>query len=260
MKLEGSQRRNVHHRKIHEDVTSLLLEDIRSGVYQIGQELPSERALMQEFGVGRPAIRESMAKLARMGVVEIRPGMRTRVCPVSIAPLLEEMDGAVKMSLLTPAGQRHMQQIRLLFEVGVGRLVAKQITNEQMQMLEAFQRECELCLHDPVKFADLDVKFHRMLGEATQNPFITAVYDAFGKWLLQQRLTNNSNNPERTTVALSAHQKILDALRTRDPDLVEEALYAHLSDVQNHFWAVMEKNRLPTPAETRSPSPEANTE
>ncbi len=241
MEQARSQRRNVQHRKIHEDVAGLLLEDIRNGVYRVGEELPSERALMAEFGVGRPAIRESLAKLARMGVVEIRPGMRTRVCPVSIGPLLEEMDGAIKMSLLTPAGQRHMQQIRLLFEAGVGRLVARNITEAQLQALEDVQRQCEVVMDNPGSFADLDVKFHRLLGEATGNPFITAVYDAFAKWLLNQRRTNLFANPKRPGLAFQAHGRILEALKTRDPDLVEQAIAAHLDDVQNHFWSVVEQ-------------------
>lgn len=247
--LARPQRRNVQHRKIHEDVAGLLFEDIKNGVYEVGQELPSERALMEEFGVGRPAIRESLAKLARMGVVEVRPGMRSRVCPVSIAPLLEEMDGAVKLSLLTKEGQIYMQQIRLLFEVGVGRLIAKNLTDEQLRAIENVQRRSEEALSDPPSFAQLDVDFHRAMGEATGNPFITAIFDAFGKWLLNQRLTNYTN-PKRPGMALEAHARILAALKTRDPNQVEKAIVAHLADVQTHFWSVVEnKPHTPPPSE-----------
>jgi GntR family transcriptional repressor for pyruvate dehydrogenase complex len=85
---DGNPRREIQRRKLYEDVADMLLEDIRNGVYEVGQKLRSEHALMEEFGVGRPAVREALAKLARMGVIEIRPGMRARICPVKITPLL----------------------------------------------------------------------------------------------------------------------------------------------------------------------------
>ena len=232
--------RNVQTRKLHESVAELLLDDIKNGVYQVGQELPSERALMEEFGVGRPAVRESMAKLARIGVLEIKHGMRSKVRSVTIAPLLNEMDSAVKMSLLTRDGQRHLQQLRLLFETAVVRAIAKTVTDEQLKAIEGLQHRSELAIGDVAKFADMDVLFHRALGEAAGNPFITGIFDAFGKWLLDQRLTNFTN-PKRPRVALEAHGRILEALKARDPDKAEKAVLAHLEDVHQHYWTVAEK-------------------
>jgi GntR family transcriptional repressor for pyruvate dehydrogenase complex len=239
---ESLPKRDIQRRKLHEGVTEFLLEDIKNGVYAVGQKLPSERALMEEFGVGRPAIRDSMAKLARMGIVDIRPGMRTRVRKVTIAPLLDEMDAAVKMTLLTPEGQRHMQQLRMLFESFVVRFIASNITDEQLHHIEEIQKGSEGSLAEPKKFADMDVLFHRSLGEVTGNPLVTGIYDAFAKWLLEQRLTNVTNNPERPKCAFDAHARILDALRDRDPDAAEKAVISHINDVQDHYWSVVEKN------------------
>jgi DNA-binding FadR family transcriptional regulator len=44
-----------------------------------GAELPSERQLMAEFGVDRPAIREALFHLQRAGLVDQRAGSRARV-------------------------------------------------------------------------------------------------------------------------------------------------------------------------------------
>lgn len=49
------------------EVLSCLLDDIQNGVYQVGQKLPSERELMDEFGVGRPAVRDSPLRAGSYG-------------------------------------------------------------------------------------------------------------------------------------------------------------------------------------------------
>lgn len=233
-------KREIQRRKIHEDVAAYLLEDIHNGVYKVGEELPSERALMAEFAVGRPAIRESLAKLVRMGMLEIRPGLRPKVCPVTVTPLLKEMNGAVKIALLSDNGQRHMQEVRALFEAAVGRTVVSRITEEHIKKLEDIQERSSKALADPVALAELDVLFHKALGEITENPLIIGIYEAFATWLLEQRLTN-FKNPNRPKIAMDAHQRILDAIKSRDPDRVEQAILAHLHDVKQSYWSIMEK-------------------
>src|SRR5687767_14417961 len=56
-------------RKLSDEVFDRLERMITSGELQPGDEMPSERVLMERFGVGRPAIREAMQSLANKGLV-----------------------------------------------------------------------------------------------------------------------------------------------------------------------------------------------
>ena len=105
-------KREIQRRRVHEDIVEYLLDDIKSGVYKVGEELPSERDLMDEFRVGRPAIRESLLRLERMGIIETRPGVRAKICQPTVLPLLEEMSDVVKLNLQTPEGQKYFQDAR----------------------------------------------------------------------------------------------------------------------------------------------------
>ncbi|MBL8671940.1 MAG: GntR family transcriptional regulator, partial [Alphaproteobacteria bacterium] len=69
----------VQRRKVSEEVASRLEALIRDGTLAAGDSLPAERTLMQTFGVGRPAVREALFSLKRMGLVELRNGERARV-------------------------------------------------------------------------------------------------------------------------------------------------------------------------------------
>ena len=44
---------------------------ISSGEPAPGEQMPSERELMDFYGVGRPAVREALQELERSGIVEI---------------------------------------------------------------------------------------------------------------------------------------------------------------------------------------------
>ena len=53
----------IRRRKLYEDVVARLEQLIHSEELKPGEALPSERDLMLQFGVGRPAIREALFAL-----------------------------------------------------------------------------------------------------------------------------------------------------------------------------------------------------
>ncbi|QPQ31232.1 GntR family transcriptional regulator [Lysinibacillus sp. JNUCC 51] len=56
-----------------------LIRSILAGVYSVGSNLPPERELAKEFGVGRPTIREALQRLGRGGWITGRKGMPANV-------------------------------------------------------------------------------------------------------------------------------------------------------------------------------------
>lgn len=54
--------------KLYEEVAGKLQEEIRTGTYQPGDRLPSERILSQEYGVSRSVIRRSLSFIGADGM------------------------------------------------------------------------------------------------------------------------------------------------------------------------------------------------
>lgn len=72
---EASERQIPVSRRVHE----ALRRDILEGKLEVGSPLPSERALAEQFGVNRHAIREALKRLEQAGLVRITHGGATRV-------------------------------------------------------------------------------------------------------------------------------------------------------------------------------------
>lgn len=60
-----------------------LREQITSGVLRPGERVPSERDLMQMYGLGRDTVRDAIAALSQEGLVVVRHGFPTRVRKVA---------------------------------------------------------------------------------------------------------------------------------------------------------------------------------
>ena len=57
-----------------DQVANALIGDVLNGQYRAGERLPSERDLVARFEANRGAVREAMAKLVQLGLVEVHPG------------------------------------------------------------------------------------------------------------------------------------------------------------------------------------------
>src|SRR5215468_10557911 len=91
----------IPRRKLYQEVLDRLLERIRGGEIPPGAHLPSERELMETYGVGRPAVREALQALERSGIVEIAHGERARVVVSTADRLVAQIAGGAMHLLRT---------------------------------------------------------------------------------------------------------------------------------------------------------------
>ena len=112
-------------RKLSDEVFARLKALIETGELQPGDEMPSERMLMERFQVGRPAIREALQALANMGLIEISHGERAKVLQPTARSLLRQVDAAAKIMLAASSDSlEHLKSARIFFERGMAREAA----------------------------------------------------------------------------------------------------------------------------------------
>jgi GntR family transcriptional repressor for pyruvate dehydrogenase complex len=217
----------IERRKLFEQVAAHLQRQILDGSLKPGDRLPPERDLQEQFGVGRPAIREALISLQRAGLVEIANGTRARVAMPTASGVLGGMIPAVRQMLSTDAGQRHFHDVRAFFEAGLARHAAREATAARIAALETALRQNAATIGDTAAFIETDVRFHFLIAEMSGNPVIVALHDAMSAWLKQQRmLTLQTSGQDR--IAHAAHSRIFEAIRAHDPDAAEREMQGHM--------------------------------
>lgn len=233
------EREIIQRRKLHAEVAARIEEQIHAGRWAEGDQLPSERDLMEVFGVGRPAVREALLSLEKMGLIALRSGERARVTAPRPEFLLGQLSGAARWLLTMPDGVRHFQEARLLFETALARHAAERASRGKLAALETALDNNRVALGDLAAFERTDVAFHFEIAALPGNPIFTAMHQASVEWLTQQRAIS-LKNPGADRQAFEAHRRIFEAIRARDPDRAEREMQAHLEQVAKLYWQAAE--------------------
>jgi GntR family transcriptional regulator len=78
---------------LYRQLANLLERDIRSGGLPPGSKLPSEKSLMQRFGVSRHVVRLALAEVARAGLIHQQHGSGSFVNPHKVARSVATLTG-----------------------------------------------------------------------------------------------------------------------------------------------------------------------
>lgn len=219
----------IPRRKLYQEVLDRLIAQLSNGAYAPGDKLPSERELMRQFGVGRPAIREAMQSLDRMGLITVSHGERARVAVPNARTVIDQVATTARHILHTsPQTLEHLIQARLFFEVGMVQIAASSATDDDIERLRARLDDHRRSLKDLGRFLEMDKLFHREIAAVTGNPIYVAVSQAVFEWL-EEFHVELVRAPGAEQITLAEHTAIIEAIAARDPAAAARAMEQHLT-------------------------------
>ncbi len=223
--------------RLFEQVVDILEQRIRGRELVAGAELPSERQLMAEFGVGRTAIREALFHLQRAGLVDLRAGSRARVTAPNAEVVLTSLSSSAKYLLSDDNGIRHFQHARALFETSLARDAARNATAKDIRYLSDTLDANYKSIGDVRRFEDSDITFHYTIATIPKNPIYVVMHRAIIDWLVDQRRVTLSYLGQNR-IAFNAHAAIFEAIKAHDPELADTRMRSHLDQVSKLYWKV----------------------
>jgi len=226
---------------VTESLAKQIAENIREaivkGSLKVDERLPTEEELAARFEVSRPTIREALKRLAAQHLIRSRRGPTggTFVNRPSQDEVRLNLTNA--MTLLVGMGEFNLTDIaetRQGLETLCCRLAAERRTDAHLVALAVeldIQRDPKL---SDVDFCASDVRFHRVLADATDNALlkfiVLTVIDALQ--LVANMVVYQFRERQRL---VSQHESILAALQARDADSAIAALNEQIADLGEKY-------------------------
>lgn len=211
-------------------VADQLEHKVLSGVIPVGEKLPTENALCEMFGVSRTVIREAVAKLKSMGLVETRRGHGTTVmrnAPAD-APFTQMINPTTVEDIL------HLLELRIVVEQAAAEFAAERRDEQDLVAIERALSAFHQARVENRQARSEDYDFHLSIAVATKNPLIKNFFQQFNKNVIPRaQILNTDIDQEESDRYLARvaeeHTEIFDAIRAGDSKVAGQAMYRHLS-------------------------------
>jgi GntR family transcriptional repressor for pyruvate dehydrogenase complex len=229
--LSESKFQPPNRQSLSERIAKEILSLIRRGELKPGDKLPPERDLAKRFQVSRTAIRESLSSLAFMNVIRTTQGDGTYISDLEAEGLSEHLGmifSARKRTIL------NLFEARKIVEVACAGLSAERINSDEInEMHEVLDKYLEGAMRgEPFRESDHDL--HRHIAKTSKNPILADFLISIEALTLESR-KQTSALPGIREAATKQHEEIVTAIANRDPDAAREAMYTHLSFIENAY-------------------------
>ncbi|MGW9113008.1 FadR/GntR family transcriptional regulator [Microbacterium sp. NPDC055683] len=207
------------------EVARRLMDLFTSGSIEPGTRLPPERQLAASLGVGRSAVREALAALEILGIVDVRPGSGTYLR----GEASELLPQTLRWGLLI--GERNTVQLlelRAGLEIYVARLAAGRMDADGRRRLAECTARMADGLDDLAAFARADRDFHQVLAEAADNAVLVDTLHVV-RSLLQVYADRAVHDTDAAEVALREHEAVLAAVQAGDEDAAASTMAVHMA-------------------------------
>ncbi len=215
--------------RLYEKIVEHIERRIVAGELKVGDQLPSERELSEQFRVSRTAVREAVKTLREKGLVEVRPGRGTFITNGTSQAVRNSL--GLMMKIGQAESSADLVEVREIFEPEIAALAAARANHEQIAALQAAVAIMDASMADETAYIEADLDFHLALAEASQNTLIPLLIDFIVDVLREQRtrIFHVDGGAQRGQVH---HKYILQAVMQHDPEAAREAMRAHLRQVR----------------------------
>ncbi len=223
---QSSPLRQPRRLRLDEQVATAIADAIIDGDFQPGSLLPPERELADQLGVNRTSLRQGLARLEQMGLIEARQGSGNLVCdPAGL------VDPAVVEALVRRLGPDllvEMLDVRQALGPLIGRLAVERARPEDLDALcDALNgvEEAESASERQVG----DLAFFAALIHATHNRGLSLLF----RWVESVyggRTHELTPALEPAAAVVEGLTAIVTAVSERDEAEAEQAIESYLRD------------------------------
>lgn len=210
--------------RLYEQVVRQLRAHVTDSGLVAGDKLPAERDLAERLGVSRASIKQALVALEVQGLIEVRHGGGTYL-------LRQHLDTEPFDELV--ARQRRLPDVldaREALETKLAELAAERRTEDDLAELEGALSD----MREQIETGELgdagDRRFHAAITAAAHSSLLAEFMRTIATEIAESR-QESLRQPHRPPKSLSQHERIAEAIRTRNPRAAVTAMRRHLRTV-----------------------------
>jgi GntR family transcriptional repressor for pyruvate dehydrogenase complex len=220
--------------KINFQIMNQIKENIRSGELQLGDRLPSERAMAEQLGVSRATVREAIRSMELMGLVICVQGEGNFIPESLENSLIEPLS---LMFMLNRSHANEISELRRALEIEAVRLAAEKISAGEVKRLE---ESLDVMENSDIKRkrVEADHAFHDQIAKASGNMLIINLLNSLSQIIEEQMAGVRANlilDDNNLHAINRQHRLIFNALEQRDMDEAIAAMTNHMDYVNRRL-------------------------
>lgn len=209
-------------------VAKQIIEDISRRGNTVGDRLPPEHLMLEEYGVGRGTLRESLRYLELQGALTLKPGPGG-------GPIVQQPDAATlaaSLSLLLQfenAPFSTIMEARSVMEPSIARLAAQRMSPAALEELRANVETLRAGSGDAESFTVGSERFHALIAWGSGNALFGYLFGAMVGILAGATMGVEYPTRQREHTC-EIHEEIYTAIADRDADAAAGLMARHISD------------------------------
>jgi len=198
-----------------------------------GQKIPSEKELMEIFGVGRSSIREALHSLVTLDLLESRSGKGYYV--------KEPPRGLIRQELAQFAIRESdfldLMETREKLEPVIAEFAIQRVTSEDLDNLESIYSEIEQAAAEGKNLTFYTAKVHLGIAEAAHNTVLIFIMNSIIP-LIVAKMRHASIPVEED---LRMHWQLIEGLKRGDVRHMKGLIKDHLRVMKDFYMDLMER-------------------
>lgn len=205
-----------------------------------GEKLPSENELCKQFGASRTSVREALQSLIAYGLISVEKGKGMFVNKISSESVTTPLSKYLHMRL-DELYMLDLVKARQIFEPAIAYEAALKHTEADIDVLKTDISELESHSGGFKQLAKLDMEFHQHLAKATQNIVVPLLLKPVQTLMPEVKSTVYENIQDAKDSAIIWHDKILEAVQQKNPQLAFARMTEHLKIAEDHAKMTLDK-------------------
>ena len=214
--------------QLSDQIAQALSADISEGRLKSGEKIPTEMVLAANFSVSRTVVREAIARLKSIGLLESKQGSGVFVKQGAVRPLSFDSDTAVSRQAVI-----QIVEVRRALEAEVAELAASRRSSADAKRISNALKAIESAVNAGRDGVDEDVNFHRAIADAGANPYLIRTLDFLRQFLQGATRVTRANEARRDDFRQQArdeHDAIAKAIIDGNPLAARAAAATHMTN------------------------------